>query len=408
MKKWLRRIRGAIGMGLTWATAWFGAGMIMLLGLLLVTGSTGADVPYPLGFGAFGFVAGVTFSGVLGLVDGRRRFDQMSLPRFAGWGAAGGFRCPRSSSWPWPLPRTRLSCGTWSFWALSSQWPAPARLLVRWPWPEGRRTENCSGPARTWPRWGFPKEKRESCSEAGADISTRVRYAALENSTREQGEQPRTLSADHARLSAESWTCAGPSHAMVSPLRRLRFLGDLRHPRLVAQAGHEGARGVDDQLAGACPLQRLVRQRKLHNLRLAPRAIAVLASGVGCVLPRARLEHVVRVVLLLERIQTLHGLFGEHAPACPSSLAGMALLRYVVTLERSQRVDEVVTPLLGSSPLGVVGIGPAGEGRAPQTSAASAERGRCRVSLANRSIDLHEEQERTTTSMRIRAWCSRS
>ncbi len=91
MSKWLRRIRGAIGMGLAWAIAWFGAGMVMLLGLLLVTGSTGADVPYPLGFGAFGFVAGVTFSGVLGIVEGRRRFDQMSLPRFAAWGAAGGF-----------------------------------------------------------------------------------------------------------------------------------------------------------------------------------------------------------------------------------------------------------------------------------------------------------------------------
>ena len=91
MKKWLRRIRGAIGMGLTWAGAWFGVGMLMMLGLLLVTGSTGADVPYPLGFGAFGFVAGVTFSGILGFVEGRRRFDQMSLPRFAGWGAAGGF-----------------------------------------------------------------------------------------------------------------------------------------------------------------------------------------------------------------------------------------------------------------------------------------------------------------------------
>jgi len=91
MNKWVRRIRGAIGMGLTWAAAWFGAGMVLLMGLLLVTGSTGADVPYPLGFGAFGFIAGVTFSGVLGLVEGRRRFDQMSLPRFAGWGAAGGF-----------------------------------------------------------------------------------------------------------------------------------------------------------------------------------------------------------------------------------------------------------------------------------------------------------------------------
>jgi hypothetical protein len=65
--------------------------MVILLGLLITTGSTGADVPYPVGFGFLGFIAGVTFSGVLGLMEGRRRFDQMSLPRFAGWGAAGGF-----------------------------------------------------------------------------------------------------------------------------------------------------------------------------------------------------------------------------------------------------------------------------------------------------------------------------
>jgi hypothetical protein len=90
MNRWLRRTRGAIGMGLAWAAAWFGGGMILLLGHVLVTGSTGADVPYPLGFGLFGFVAGVTFSGVLGLVERRRRFDQMSLRRFAGWGAVGG------------------------------------------------------------------------------------------------------------------------------------------------------------------------------------------------------------------------------------------------------------------------------------------------------------------------------
>src|SRR5438093_436624 len=80
MKKWLRRIRGAIGMGLTWAAAWGAAGAITMLGFLLVTGSR-PDAPFPLMFGAFGFVAGVIFSGVLGLVEGRRRFDQMSLPR---------------------------------------------------------------------------------------------------------------------------------------------------------------------------------------------------------------------------------------------------------------------------------------------------------------------------------------
>jgi hypothetical protein len=42
-------------------------------------------------FAAAGFVAGLIFSALLGLVDGRRRFDQMSLRRFAAWGAAGGF-----------------------------------------------------------------------------------------------------------------------------------------------------------------------------------------------------------------------------------------------------------------------------------------------------------------------------
>ncbi|MFQ5536516.1 MAG: hypothetical protein ACE5GJ_03605 [Gemmatimonadota bacterium] len=78
-------------MGLIWAVAWFGAGMVILLSFLLLTGSTGADVPYPLGFGAIGFVGGITFSGVLALAEGRRRFDEMSLPRFAFWGAAAGF-----------------------------------------------------------------------------------------------------------------------------------------------------------------------------------------------------------------------------------------------------------------------------------------------------------------------------
>ena len=86
MSKWLRRIRGAIGMGLAWAMAWFAAGMI----LLLIVGPDAADVPFPLGFGLLGFLAGATFSGVLGIVGGRRSFDQMSLPRFAGWGAVGG------------------------------------------------------------------------------------------------------------------------------------------------------------------------------------------------------------------------------------------------------------------------------------------------------------------------------
>lgn len=86
MEKWLRRARAAIGIGLTWAVAWFGVGMI----LLLIVGVGAADVPFPLFFGLLGFLAGATFSLLLSVLAGRRRFDQMSLPRFAGWGALGG------------------------------------------------------------------------------------------------------------------------------------------------------------------------------------------------------------------------------------------------------------------------------------------------------------------------------
>jgi len=90
MTKWLRRIRGAVGMGLAWAAAWGGVGTLVTLGFVLKTGSR-PDAPFPLMFAAAGFVAGVIFSGVLALVEGRRRFDQMSLRRFAAWGAAVGF-----------------------------------------------------------------------------------------------------------------------------------------------------------------------------------------------------------------------------------------------------------------------------------------------------------------------------
>ena len=90
MAIWSQRIRGALGMGLAWAIAWGGVGTLVTVGFVLKTGSR-PDAPFPLVFGVFGFVAGLLFSGVLRLVEGRRRFDQMSLPRFAAWGAAGGF-----------------------------------------------------------------------------------------------------------------------------------------------------------------------------------------------------------------------------------------------------------------------------------------------------------------------------
>jgi len=85
MGKWLRRIRGAIGMGFTWAAAWGVAGMVprWLFGF-------NTDAPFPLIFGVLGFIAGLIFSGLLMLTEGRRGFDQLTLPRFAAWGGVGG------------------------------------------------------------------------------------------------------------------------------------------------------------------------------------------------------------------------------------------------------------------------------------------------------------------------------
>ncbi|MGE0161306.1 MAG: hypothetical protein AB7T31_18060 [Gemmatimonadales bacterium] len=86
MTKLLRSLRGAIGMGLTWALGWLGVGAV----LQLIIGPGVDDVPLPIRFAILGFLSGVTFSGFLKLVAGRRRFDQLSLGRFAAWGGAGG------------------------------------------------------------------------------------------------------------------------------------------------------------------------------------------------------------------------------------------------------------------------------------------------------------------------------
>ena len=85
MNKWGRRIRGAIGMGLTWGAVGFGAGS-----LLARVSSFDIDLPFPLLFAPLGFFSGIIFSGILVVIEGGRGLDRMSLPRFAGWGAVSG------------------------------------------------------------------------------------------------------------------------------------------------------------------------------------------------------------------------------------------------------------------------------------------------------------------------------
>jgi len=92
MKKWLRRLRGAVVMGLTWAVGWtlFGMFGVVLTYTLFPDLPDIFDVWIPV-FAYPGFLAGVGFSVVLRAVEGRRRFEELSLPRFAAFGAVGGF-----------------------------------------------------------------------------------------------------------------------------------------------------------------------------------------------------------------------------------------------------------------------------------------------------------------------------
>jgi hypothetical protein len=85
MKQWGRRIRAAIGMGLIWGAAWFGAGIL----LARVPGFY-SDLPFALLFAPLGLVTGIIFSGILVVVERRRRFVRVSLSRFAGWGVVSG------------------------------------------------------------------------------------------------------------------------------------------------------------------------------------------------------------------------------------------------------------------------------------------------------------------------------
>ena len=85
MTQWGRRIRGAIGMGLTWGLAWFGAGML----LARVPGFY-SDLPFALLFAPLGVACGMIFSGILVVLERGRPLDRLSLPRFAAWGAGSG------------------------------------------------------------------------------------------------------------------------------------------------------------------------------------------------------------------------------------------------------------------------------------------------------------------------------
>lgn len=83
----LRRIRGIIGTGITWAMAWvgLGAGLGALAGLNL-----GYLLRMAMGNSIGGFLAGVSFAVILSVAERNRSLEDLSLRRVALWGAGGG------------------------------------------------------------------------------------------------------------------------------------------------------------------------------------------------------------------------------------------------------------------------------------------------------------------------------
>ena len=87
MTKWLRRVRGALLMGVIWAVLWMPVGL--LIGAL-VDPDGAMDEPWVLVGTYPGFLAGVLFSVVLGIAARRRKLDDLSVAKVARWGAAAG------------------------------------------------------------------------------------------------------------------------------------------------------------------------------------------------------------------------------------------------------------------------------------------------------------------------------
>jgi hypothetical protein len=84
---WLRRVRGAVFMGLTWAVVW--APIAVLTGLIV--DPDGSMDEMWVAIGAYpGFLCGVVFSAVLRIAEGRRGLDELPLSRVGAWGTVAG------------------------------------------------------------------------------------------------------------------------------------------------------------------------------------------------------------------------------------------------------------------------------------------------------------------------------
>jgi len=88
MKKWMSGIRGTLLMILLWIVGW-GLGFGGLIEAFIDTSGEILDIWFTA-MALPGFIGGVVFSALLAIAERGRSFDQVSLVRFASWGAVTG------------------------------------------------------------------------------------------------------------------------------------------------------------------------------------------------------------------------------------------------------------------------------------------------------------------------------
>ena len=92
----LRRLRGLLGVGATWALAWgvIGALIGVVIGALSPDIVSRAAVEWALGLGAYGLVSGVGFAALLAHHDRQKTIDELSPVRAGVLGLFGALLVP--------------------------------------------------------------------------------------------------------------------------------------------------------------------------------------------------------------------------------------------------------------------------------------------------------------------------
>jgi hypothetical protein len=98
MGNFLRRLRGAVGIAVTWGALWAAIGVVLTLaiGVLRPEEIDPGEGPGKVAavLGLVGFLSGLGFAGLLYVGEKRRTIRELSLGRVALWGALGAAAIP--------------------------------------------------------------------------------------------------------------------------------------------------------------------------------------------------------------------------------------------------------------------------------------------------------------------------